>query len=229
MKLAYDLHLHSCLSPCASEDMTPQNVCRMARLNGLDLIALTDHNTGGNLKAFDQAAREHGLLFLPGMELCTAEEVHLLAYFLSLEAALEADARLPHLRGSMKNRPDYFGQQTLVDHRDSVLGQEEAFLLGALATSLEETVSWITSFHGVAVPAHIHRSYGLVQVLGFIPQSAGFRAVEAGPKDQIDENYLVLHSSDAHELGLIAQKEHLISAEKNLDSIISTLQYGITV
>lgn len=226
MNLAYDLHLHSCLSPCASQDMTPRNVCRMAKLNGLDVIALTDHNTGGNLQAFQLTAMEHDLLFLPGMELCTREEVHILAYFPSLEAALKADAQLPALRGNIRNKADYFGHQTLVDSQDEVVGEEEAFLLGALDMNLEDTLKWVRSFRGVPVPAHIHRSFGLVKVLGFIPERAALNTVEVGMGEGQQDERLVLHSSDAHELGLISQRQHFLQADRDLKSILNSLQSG---
>ena len=81
MQLYYDLHLHSCLSPCGSEDMTPANLAAMCALAGLEVVALTDHNTTGNCRAFCQAARAWGLLPLAGMELCTQEEIHLICLF----------------------------------------------------------------------------------------------------------------------------------------------------
>ena len=81
MKFFYDLHLHSCLSPCGSEDMTPADLAAMCALAGLDIVALTDHNTCGNCAAFCRAAEARGLLALAGMELCTAEEIHVICLF----------------------------------------------------------------------------------------------------------------------------------------------------
>ena len=87
MKCYYDLHLHSCLSPCGQEDMTPADLAAMCALAGLDVVALTDHNSAGNCAAFLKAAASHGLLALPGMELTTEEEIHVLCWFESLEGA----------------------------------------------------------------------------------------------------------------------------------------------
>lgn len=224
--LFYDLHLHSCLSPCADNDMTPGNVCAMARLKGLHLIALTDHNSGGNLKAFAQAAKREGLLFLPGMELCTKEEVHLLAYFPDVDSALAAGQRVKRLLPPLRNKPDFFGQQLLVDEFDQVVGEEEALLIGAMDANLEETCALVRSHGGVPVPAHIYRGYGLVQVLGFVPKDTGFRTVETAPSQQCTGDYLMLHSSDAHQLGDISEPEHALRAEPDIESILDTIRQG---
>lgn len=87
MKLYYDLHLHSCLSPCGSDDMTPADLAAMCALAGLDVVALTDHNTAGNCAAFCRAAQRNGLLALAGMELCTREEIHMICLFPTVQAA----------------------------------------------------------------------------------------------------------------------------------------------
>ena len=84
----YDLHVHSCLSPCADDDMTPANIAGMAHLNGLQLLALTDHNSCKNCPAFMDACRQYGIVPVPGMELCTAEEIHMICLFASLDDAL---------------------------------------------------------------------------------------------------------------------------------------------
>ena len=89
--LYYDLHIHSCLSPCGSEDMTPYNIAAMAALKGLDVIAVTDHNSCKNCPAVLAAAKEYGVLALPGMELTTSEEVHAVCLFETLDAAMAFD------------------------------------------------------------------------------------------------------------------------------------------
>ncbi|NLE70419.1 MAG: PHP domain-containing protein [Clostridiales bacterium] len=208
----YDLHLHSCLSPCADEDMSPANICAMARLKGLDLIALTDHNTGGNLAACFEAAQRQGLLFVPGMELCSKEEVHLLAYFPDVKAALQMDAAIRPLLPRANNRPDTFGRQLLMDSGDRVLGEEDALLIGALDAGLDQLTGMVRSLGGAAVPAHIHRGYGLIQVLGFLPETPRFYAVEAAPGQQVPEGCLALHNSDAHQLGMIQERLHSLPA-----------------
>lgn len=92
INLFYDLHIHSCLSPCGSDDMTPYNIAGMAALKGLDVIAVTDHNSCKNCPAVLAAAKEYGILAVPGMEINTSEEVHAVCLFKSLEKAMEFDA-----------------------------------------------------------------------------------------------------------------------------------------
>lgn len=223
--LYYDLHIHSCLSPCAQDDMTPQNVCAMAKLKGLDVIALTDHNTGGNLVAFSKAAWEYGLHFIPGMELCTIEEVHILAYFQSLDEALLASQAIKSHLPKKKNKPDFFGRQLLVDEKDQPCGEEDALLIGALDLSLEETLAFIRFYKGVAVPAHINRGYGMVYTLGFIPEEAGFKVVEQGVGEAPVKGMKCVHNSDAHELGAISERENALLVQST-DEIIHFLCEG---
>lgn len=225
--LYYDLHLHSCLSPCADKDMTPNNICAMARLKGLDLIALTDHNTSGNLWAFEQTAKENGLLFLPGLEVCTAEEVHLLAYFPSVEqAGRMGDWCLKHLPPE-KNRPEFFGRQVLMDAMDQEVGEEDALLIGALSQDLESVILQVRSLGGVTVPAHIHRSFGLLTVLGFLPGDPDFPTVEIKPGETLPEGRRGITSSDAHRLGDIAERLNTLPvAEKSVTAVLSWLAGG---
>ncbi|NLX82531.1 MAG: PHP domain-containing protein [Clostridiales bacterium] len=221
--LYYDLHIHSCLSPCAQEDMTPANICAMARLKGLDVIALTDHNTGGNLAACDEAARREGLLFLPGMELCASEEVHLLVYFPDVKSAMKMDTAIRSLYPAEKNRPEYFGHQWLMDSQDQVLGEEEGLLIGALAADAAALTDMVESFGGAAVPAHIYRGYGLIQVLGLMPPGPRFHAVELSLGQEVPKGCLPLHSSDAHQLGMISEREHSLPIARDIKTLLKYL------
>lgn len=221
--LYYDLHIHSCLSPCAQEDMTPANICAMARLKGLDVIALTDHNTGGNLAACDEAARREGLLFLPGMELCASEEVHLLAYFPDVKSAMKMDTAIRSLYPAEKNRPDYFGRQVLMDSQDQALGEEDALLIGALAGDITQLSGMVGHFGGVTVPAHIHRGYGLIQVLGLMPASPRFHAVEVSPGQPVPEGHLPVYSSDTHQLGMISERDHALPVPRDITALLRIL------
>lgn len=221
--LHYDLHIHSCLSPCGEADMTPQNVCAMARLKGLDVIALTDHNSGGNLPAFDQVARQMGLLFIPGMELTTREELHLLAYFPSLQAALSCHSLLPDYLPKARNRPAFFGEQLLVDAGGLVTGQEQGLLMGALSLDLSEACSLVRGLGGVPVPAHIYRSFGLITVLGMMPTSVRFHSVEIKAGEAIPPGTLALFSSDAHRLGEIHERGNTLACDKNIQAVLSLL------
>ena len=113
MNLAYDLHIHSCLSPCGDGDMTPANIAGMAALKGLDIVALTDHNTCRNCPAFMAAAAEYGLLAVPGMEINTSEEVHAVCLFPALEKALDFDT---YVYDRLIKFPDVYKRQQEIRH-----------------------------------------------------------------------------------------------------------------
>ena len=206
MPCAVDLHLHSCLSPCGDELMTPNNIVKMALLKGLELIAVTDHNTARQLGAVAGVCEALGLGLVPGMEITTREEVHLLAYFLTVEQALAfSDFLYPHLP-PIPNRPDFFGPQWVMDGEDRVVAEEERLLISALDLSVDQLTGEILGRGGLAVPAHVNRGgNGLLNALGFIPPGAPFSALEVTralpcPPDPSLKRYPHLHSSDAHRL-----------------------------
>ncbi|MDD4081738.1 MAG: PHP domain-containing protein [Eubacteriales bacterium] len=224
----YDLHIHSALSPCAGDEMTPGNVCAMAALKDLGIIAVTDHNSAGNLRAFSKVCRAKGILLLPGIEVCTSEEVHVLAYFPTVsQAERMGDWCRQQLMGQ-KNKPDFFGRQRLLDWEDRVTGEEDALLIGALAADLNQVCGIVRALDGVPVPAHVYRSYGLMKVLGFFPPEAGFRAAEAGRDERLPEGMTALCSSDAHELGAIAEPEQKLPLKtRSAQSVLALLRDGI--
>ena len=215
MRLHYDLHIHSCLSPCGDNDMTPNNIVNMARLAELDVIALTDHNSCGNCAAAWRAAQEAGILLLPGMELCTAEEAHVVCLFPDLPSALAFEERVIPTRPPVENRPDIFGDQLLLDELDNVVGSEPILLTTASSVSVEEVLSLARSCGGTAFPAHIDRpSYSVTAALGDVPP-VGFAAAEvtaAGDVDALRAQYPLirdlplLQSSDAHYLHQIQER-----------------------
>jgi hypothetical protein len=182
MKLAFDLHLHSCLSPCASDDMTPANMAAMCALAGLQVVALTDHNTAGNCAAFLQAAQRNGLLALPGMELCTREEVHVVCLFPDLEGARAFSDHVALLLPPIQNKSQVFGNQILMDSEDGVLGEETLLLAGAADLGLGEAAALAASCGGLAYPAHIDRpSNSLLSQLGLWDPDLNFPLAEVSP------------------------------------------------
>lgn len=210
MELIYDLHVHSCLSPCADDDMTPNNIVGLARLLGLDLIAVTDHNTVKNAVAAYEVGREQGLMVLPGMELETAEEVHVVCIFPDSSKAVAFEKEIAILSPAVKNRPEIFGRQILMDRNDFVLGEEDRLLLTATRLSIDAVSATVKTFQGAAFPAHIDRpSFSMLANLGDIPDSSGFTAVEISKTASLDDlafrfpavgRFLVLRNSDAHRL-----------------------------
>ena len=227
-----DLHMHSCLSPCGSDDMTPANICGMAMLKGLQMIALTDHNTARNLPTMQICADAYGLLLIPGMEITTREEVHLLGYFPTVDRAVEFSEFLrPHMPPK-KNKPSFFGNQYVMDEDDNVIAEEDELLIGASDLPLAELVKLIREADGVPVPAHINRgSNGLLINLGFVPDDLDLTAVEVWKHlpcaHTPQEGRVVLHSSDAHYLGDIMEAEETITLpERSVAAFLDYLKKG---
>ena len=178
-RLAFDLHMHSCLSPCGGEDNTPANLAGMCALAGLDVAALTDHNTAGNCAAFCRAAERCGLLALPGMELTTAEEAHVVCLFPDPAAAEGFGALVRKRLPPVKNKAAIYGSQVLMDEEDNVLGEEDAFLAGATGIGIYEVTELVRPFGGLAYPAHIDRpSFSLLANLGLWDPDMGFPLAE---------------------------------------------------
>ena len=213
-----DLHMHSCLSPCADDDMTPTNICGMAYIKGLQAIAVTDHNTGRNLPYVKEAADHYGLIFLPGMEITTKEEVHLLGYFRDVETAVEVGEIFSSHLPPMKNKPDFFGNQLVMNTDDEVVEVEDRLLIGATDLDLEECTRIIREHGGAAVPAHINRGHGLLTNLGLFPAEPEFPVVEVRNEldvnDKLIGNRRRLQSSDAHHLGDILEAVYDLPAER---------------
>lgn len=209
MKLSYDLHLHSCLSPCGDEDMTPANLANMCALAGLDVVALTDHNTTGNCAPFVRVARALGMVALSGMELCTREEIHVVCLFETPEEAQVLHDYVQVRLLPIQNKPDLFGRQILMDHEDGILGEECAFLVGASDIGIDEVAELVEGMGGVAFPAHIDRpGFSLLSILGVWDETLGFSFAEVtlGGLETIREQHPELDgiplivNSDAHTL-----------------------------
>jgi len=218
-ELFYDLHLHSCLSPCGDEDNTPNNIAGMAKLCGIDIAALTDHNTCKNCPAFFEAAKRHGIIPVAGMELTTSEDIHVVCLFERLEDAMRFDEYVDTLRFKIKNRPEIFGEQLILDGEDNVIGKEEYLLPNATSISIEDVPEAVDRFGGICYPAHIDRaSNGIVAILGTLPPTPDFPTVELNSRNKQDEyktKYGLTHkqivvSSDAHYLTDMRDAENSI-------------------
>ena len=239
----YDLHIHSCLSPCAEDEMTPANIAGMASLCGLQLVALTDHNTCGNCGAFLQACRQYGIVGVPGMELTTSEEIHLVCLFPTLEKAQAFESRVRENRLPIQNKPQIFGNQLYMDAEDSVLGEEPNLLIPATMLSLEQGTELALSFGGVAFPAHIDRpSNGIIGILGTLPEKPFFPTVEFNDREnqaEYREKYglqdrRLLCSSDAHRLESMRDAENALdlddepySSQRVRDALMDLLREGM--
>ena len=238
MKFAYDLHIHSCLSPCGDAQMTPNNVVGLAKLAGLEVIALTDHNSCKNAGAAIEIGDHFDILVLPGMELNTAEEIHVLCLFDDLENAMAFDAYVETKLQKVQNEIEIFGNQTVMDSDDNETAEYPWLLTMATDISIEETKELVERYGGVAVPAHINRdSYSLLTVLGTVPEELGFKTVEVsrqGGRDKIAslypeilERYGVLENSDAHYMENIPDpKIHIELSELTRRAVLNAIRIG---
>lgn len=205
MNVYCDLHIHSCLSPCGDMMMTPNNIVGMAFIKQLDAIAVCDHNTAENLPAVQEVADMMGVVLLPGMELTTREEAHMLCYFPDVDSCLTFSRAVHDHLPPIPNRPEFFGRQVRMDGQDEEIGEEDTLLISALDWSFEECEQQIHRHGGLCVPAHINRgSNGVINALGFLPGGARYDALEVSDAVKMPDidlsGYRILRSSDAHYL-----------------------------
>ena len=225
MKLYYDLHLHSCLSPCGDNDMTSYNLVNLAKIFGYDIIALTDHNSCLNCESAMKVGEKTGITVVPGMELCTSEEIHNVCLFPSLEKAM---AFSDYIRGTLPpiaNREKIFGEQLIMDEGDGILGKEELLLTTASGVSISELNELVDKYDGVCYPAHIDRnSYSIISALGDFPPEVESRCFELTPNAKAEEYFekypatkgkLIIRSSDAHYLENMREPEFMIDLPEN--------------
>lgn len=238
MQISYDFHIHTCLSPCGDNDMTPANITGMAALKTLDAIAITDHNTCRNCAPAIKLGQEYGLLVVPGMELTTSEEVHVLCLFEELSAALEfGDYVYEHLL-PVENKPAIFGEQLIVDETENVTGTLSKLLINATDISFDNVFSLLLSYRGIMIPAHINKdTNSLIANLGFVPPDSSFKCYEYVKNDQmshiIDENpglksCVSITDSDAHYLEHISEPVNFLDVEqKSVRGILTALTGGM--
>lgn len=174
-----DLHVHTVLSPCADIEMIPPLIVQTAVDKGIDLIAITDHNHTANINAVMNAAGGTNISVLPGMELQTKEEIHLLCLFDTLERALSLQSEVDKGLPDLQNDPHHFGEQFVVDENGDLIRSEERLLLSSVNISLNAAVDLVHQLGGLAIPAHVDRkAYGLLNILGFFPENIAFDAIE---------------------------------------------------
>ena len=240
MKLRYDLHLHSCLSPCGDNDMTPNNIVGMAGLLGYDIIALTDHNSCRNTPAAVEAGKRAGITVVPGMELCTREEAHVVCLFPKVEAALSFGEWVEKRSPKIPNRPEIFGEQLILDQEDQVIGKESRLLIAAADSGLYEVLGLARSYGGTAFPAHVDKdSYSITASLGGIPPEIGFCTAELSARANREEQLgrypelkgmRLLRDSDAHYLENMPDPEAVLELEENTaECLIALLDRKIII
>jgi predicted metal-dependent phosphoesterase TrpH len=196
--------------------MSPAGVVAAARERGLGLIAITDHNTAENVAAaLRAAAGRGGPKVLPGMELCTAEEVHLLALFADVEAVLAFQEIVYRALPPKTNRPELFGDQVVANEWDEVEGFSDRFLIGATSLDLPSASRAIHDLGGLVIASHVDKeAFSLLGQLGFIPPGLALEAVEVTPGRDLMAflaahpdlaGRAVIKNSDAHQLDQVGQ------------------------
>jgi len=235
-KVYYDLHIHTALSPCADDDMTPNDIVGMALLNGLDLIAITDHNSMQNAEAVITAARDKNIIVIPGMEISTAEDVHVLCLFCSVEKAEDFEKELKPLRSKVENRKDIFGNQIIYDEKDEVVGEATNLLVAPTKISFDALQRMTAKYGAAFIPAHIDReSFSVLSNLGFLPPDMEINTLEVS-KNGAEKGFVVknadkytknqiIHSSDAHRLWEISERiNYIMLPEFSIDAAIDFLR-----
>ena len=207
-----DLHIHTCLSPCAQDEMLPSAIIEVAKNRGLDAIGICDHNSAENVFAVRKAGAREGVRVLGGMEICSSEEVHILAFFRDDDTLLEMQNIVyENLPG--QNDESYFGPQTLADENDRIAGSMDRLLIGSTTLTVDEIVGQVHRLGGRAIASHIDRdSYSIIAQLGFIPEQLSLDALEVswrcGPSkigNYQDYGLPLITSSDAHFLSDIGR------------------------
>lgn len=220
--------------------MTPANIVGMAKVIGLDLIALTDHSSCKNCPAFAAAADAYGMKVLFGMELTTLEEVHVLCYFASLDDAMSFDSYVYKRLPAIPNTPELFGNQYIYNTEDEICGSEKKLLISATDIAFDQVFDLVTDFHGIMVPAHINKaSTSLIGNLGFIPPDSRFTCAEVkniADWESLKEQhpYLrrcnVLSSSDAHDLNTLREPLYYLEPENDSpEAILNFIAHGTAV
>ncbi len=177
-----DLHIHTVLSGCAEVEMIPPLILRQAQQLGLSMIAITDHNACHNAEAVIQASAGSGIHVLPGMELQSKEEVHLLCLFDTVRQCRELQDQVFRRLPPLANKEEVFGAQYVTDPTGEWVRTEERFLAGAVNIGMEEAIAQVHSIGGMVIPAHVDRpSFSLLSNLGRVPDSLKVQALEVTP------------------------------------------------
>jgi PHP family Zn ribbon phosphoesterase len=215
--------------------MTPNNIVNMALLKGLDIIAITDHNSARNAGAIMEAGRKAGIIVVPGMELCTSEEFHMICLFQGLAQITKFDKYVYKNLLPIKNREDIFGAQIIMDAMDEETGREDRLLSGACNFDARTAIDFARSLGGVVIPSHVNReSYSMLNTLGAIPEEYNFRFLECSKSCRLVDflqkhpelaSYQFIRSSDAHFLSEILEQEVSFEMEeKSIKALLNLLK-----
>lgn len=207
-----DLHIHTCLSPCADLTMLPTAIIKKAKIQNLDIIGVCDHNSAENVSAVKKAGEREGIQVLGGMEITSREEVHIMCFF-NDNTDLEEMQKSVYENLYGENNENTFGEQLIVDENDNIISVNDKLLIGATLFGVDKIVKLIRKLGGLAIASHIDReSFGIIGQLGFIPQGLSLDALELSPNYQVSKTegyksmgYPLVSFSDAHFLSAIGK------------------------
>jgi len=203
-------------------DMTPNNIVNMAKLLGLDAVAVTDHNSIGNAESAMKVGERVGQCVIPGMEVETAEAVHVLTLYPSIDRAKPVADAVYNALPDIKNKPELFGKQAFMDEYDNIVGYEDRLLLSSTEITLSELLYMVKDAGGLFIPAHVDRhSYSILTNLGFIPEDLSVDIIEMSKNVADVDEYLnnrpdlrgirIMRNSDAHYLEDISEPVNFLN------------------
>jgi len=237
LKIAVDLHIHTALSPCGDSEMTPGNIVGMAVVNGLSAIAITDHNISYNAQAAVEIGKELGIVVIPGMELETAEQIHVVCLFPDCDKLAKFQNAIDNVLPNIPNKKEIFGSQLIYNSDDEIVGEHEGMLLVSTTITIDDALLLAEKFGGIAYPAHVDRdSYSVLTTLGTLPYDYKYDFVEISCVCDIEEicnrypelkKYKLMRASDAHYIDKLQEANTFIEVDTvSPHGIIEALKNG---
>jgi|YNPMSStandDraft_1061717.scaffolds.fasta_scaffold06205_4 hypothetical protein len=224
-----DFHIHSCLSPCGSLEMGPKNVINSLKKNNISISSITDHNSIFNFPSFFINGIKNKILFFPGIEIQTLEEIHIIVIFPTFLEAINFYKKIEQFINNIKADYDIFGDQPIVDEEENIIKEEEKLLIQSINLSIDDIVKEANKLNLIYFPAHIFDdSFSIISQIGFIPDNIEIPIIEISQKNQIEKidkikkKFSIITNSDAHYLNQIGKKYFSIKNNTQLDYLINS-------
>lgn len=225
MIVHYDLHIHSVLSPCADCLMTPNNIINMADLNGLDLIAVTDHNAARQLPVLEEIIRSYDMLLIPGIEITLGDDSHVLCYFKTVKEAYAFGERLTiHLGHKPRSERSY-----VMDVFDRINRYVDIDFSRTTDLSMSDLKSMLKGYDHLLVAAHVDRTKNNALHHHSKEDFDCLEHTRSAHSNNPEDNSFCLHSSDAHQLTQIheaTEMNRLELDELSVDDVFRRLRHG---
>lgn len=231
--LPADLHIHTALSPCAENEMTPPAIIAAAKVKGLEIIGICDHNSAENVRAVAEAGAAEGITVLGGIEVQTVEDVHVLTFFPRVDALILWQDEVYSALPDIENNEARFGEQLLMDSRGNVTGKLRTLLLASTSMSIDYVGKRVRELEGLIIPAHVDRpSFSLIRNLGFVPDALRPCCMEISRNISQDlardkfpsiARFPFVKSSDAHRLSEISAYTEIRMEDARWDELLLAL------